>query len=87
MKIDNVITLEDNTKHLLLDTTEYEKDIYFYAVKLNEKNEPTEDYSFLKQVAVNNKICVSKVTNEEVKAALFIIFMNNLGLEMDKNNV
>lgn len=87
MKIDNVITLKDGSNYLLLDKTEYENDTYFYAVKTNEENILTEDYLFLKEIIDNNKVCVSKVTNEEIKAALFIIFMNNLGLEIDKNNV
>lgn len=87
MKLDHVITLEDNKKYLLLDKTELDNKNYFYAVEVAEiDSEPTENYIFLEEIIENNEVYVEPVEDEETKAALLVIFMNNLGLELDKSN-
>lgn len=87
MKVDHVITLEDNKKYLLLDKAELDNKNYFYAVEVPEINaEPTENYIFLEEIVENNEAYVEQVDDEEIKAALLVIFMNNLGLKLDEIN-
>ncbi|MEG2311598.1 MAG: hypothetical protein RSB72_02745 [Bacilli bacterium] len=85
MIINNVITLDDNTKYLLLDDTVLENIKYFYAVEVdNVSLEPLEHFVFLKESLDSKNICATIIDDVELCSALLIIFTNNLGLEMDK---
>ena len=50
MKVDTVITLENNENCLLLEKAVYENNNYFLSVILNELEEPSEDYIILKEI-------------------------------------
>lgn len=85
MKLDHVITLEDDKKYLLLDKTELDNKNYFYAVEVTDINgEPTENYLFLEEKIENNEVYVETVNDEETEAALLVIFMNNLSNKIDE---
>lgn len=83
MMINDVIVLDDNKKYLLLDKTDYENYPYYYAVLLDDQEKPTEKYSFVKEITENNETFVEEVTDNAIRSSLLVIFMNNLGLDID----
>lgn len=74
MKVDSVITLENDMNCLLLEKANYENDNYFLSVILDENEEPSDEYIVLKEIIENNENYVSKVTDENVLAELAKLF-------------
>ena len=44
MDINTIITLEDETKYVLLDKVVKNKKKYFFAIKLDKEDNPSTDY-------------------------------------------
>ncbi len=63
MKIDTVITLDNNENYLLLLKSEVDNDSYFLSVLLNSKNEPTNKYLILKEVIKEGETYIKKVSD------------------------
>ena len=63
MKIDQVVTLANNTNYLLLLESENTEDKYFLSVLLDEMKEPTQNYAVLKEIVKNGKIYCQKINN------------------------
>ena len=88
MKVDSVITLDNDVNCLLLDKATIEDNNYFMAVVLDDKNEPSEEYVVFKEVLEDNEKYVEKVEDETLLTELFKIFtesfkglVNNLPVE------
>lgn len=74
MKVENVITLDNNVNCLLLDKANYNDTNYYLALILDEKEEPTEDSVVLKETIENGDIYVEREDNEEVLQELLKLF-------------
>lgn len=70
MKVDSVITLENNVNCLLLDKANYEGVNYYLSVVLDENEEPTDDNIVLKEIIEDNEIYVEREGNEKVLGEL-----------------
>jgi hypothetical protein len=78
MKVDTVITLENNINCLLLEKATLENENYFLAVVLNETEEPSDDYIVLKEKLDNDKQYVIKVEDANTLAKLVNLFTISL---------
>ena len=78
MKVDSVITLENDVNCLLLEQVRYEENNYFSAVVLNEEEEPTEEFVVFKEIVEDGENYVEKVENPNVLAELTNLFTNSL---------
>lgn len=76
MKVDTVITLNDNKKYLLLLESELELEGYFLAVLLDEKDEPTNVYAVLKEVEKDGKTYVKKENDPIIENQLLEDYRN-----------
>lgn len=74
MKVDSVITLENNVNCLLLDKAVYENNNYFLAVVLDENEEPTDDNVVLKEIVEDGEFYVEREGNEEILGELIKMF-------------
>ena len=74
MKINTVITLDDNTNCLLLEDITHENKKYFLATILNEKNEPSKDSAIFEEIIDGQDIYDEKVENEELLGTLLRLF-------------
>ena len=74
MKVDSVITLDNDVNCLLLDKATLGENNYFIAVVLDEKDEPSEEYVVFKEVLEDNEKYVEKVEDETLLTELFKIF-------------
>lgn len=66
MKVDSVITLENDVNCLLLDKTNYNDSNYFLAILLDENEEPTDKSLVLKETIENNEIYVEEEVDQKV---------------------
>lgn len=84
MKVDTVITLENNENCLLLEKAVYENNNYFLSVILNELEEPSEDYIILKEIVNEGEKFVERVTNDDLISELLKLFSQNFNKLVDE---
>ena len=84
MKVDTVITLENNENCLLLEKVVYENNNYFLSVILNEFEEPSEDYVILKEILDEGEKFVERVTNDDLISELLNLFSKNFSKLVDE---
>lgn len=77
MKVDSVITLENDVNCLLLDKATYKGDNYFLAIILDEDEEPTEKSVVLKEIVENNEIYIERENDEKILAELLKEFVKS----------
>lgn len=89
MKVDSVITLENDVNCLLLEKVEYENNNYFMAVVLNEEEEPSDEYVIFKEIIENNENYVEKVEDAELFSSLIQLFTTKIDKFVDSlpNNI
>ncbi|MBD8922705.1 DUF1292 domain-containing protein [bacterium] len=89
MKVDSVITLENDVNCLLLEKVEYENNNYFMAVVLNEEEEPSDEYVIFKEIIENNENYVEKVEDAELFSSLIQLFTTKIDEFVDSlpNNI
>ena len=79
MKIDSVITLENDVNCLLLEKVNYNNDNYFLTVVLDDNEEPSDEYIVLKEIIEDGQNYVMRVTDEKVLAELIKLFTKSFG--------
>lgn len=89
MKVDSVITLENDVNCLLLEKVEYENNNYFMAVVLNEEEEPSDEYVIFKEIIENNENYVEKVEDAVLFSSLIQLFTTKIDEFVDNlpNNI
>ena len=73
-KIDYVITLDDNTKYMILDQGNYDGKSYFYTSRIDENENLTNDFNILEETITNDLITVKTVEQEDLLEALVDYF-------------
>ena len=61
MKVDTVITLDNDVNCLLLEKANYNNDNYFLSVVLDDNEEPSDEYVVLKEIIENNQNYVMRI--------------------------
>lgn len=84
MKVNSVITLDDDVNVLILDETVFEGEKYYYVVALDDNNEPQEDYAYLKEIIENDGKYVEKVEDPNLIITLTEIFTRLLDKTVDE---
>lgn len=69
MKVDEKITLEDDSEFLLLSESVIENQKYFLAVEIKNEN-PTDHYELFKEVKDGDDFLVEEVEDEELRNKL-----------------
>lgn len=63
MKIDQVISLANGKRYLLLLNSELQEDIYFLAVGIDDNDEPTKEYVVLKEIKKDGEVYSQRINN------------------------
>lgn len=77
MEKDTIITLDDNTTYALLDETIIDNKTYFFALKLDENNNPTTEYEIFENEEEDGEIYMNILENEDLKQSIMVEFTNN----------
>ena len=77
MEKDTIITLDDNSVYALLDETIIDERKYFFAVKLDNKNNPTTEYEIFESVIEDGETYMDLVSDDEFKESILVDFTNN----------
>ena len=84
------ITLASNVKWYICDETLHNGNTYYLALKLDEKNEPSDESKIFRRVEKNNKVYLSdKISEEEFKylTAVFVTDFNSQANEIINEEV
>ena len=90
MKKGQIITLDDNSKYLLLMDTNQEGHKFFYANKLTEDEKTTAEYEIFEEVVENGETFMDLVLDEDIKEYLNTVFTTDLletALEIEKGKI
>lgn len=77
MEINTIITLEDKSKYVLLDKIKKNKKVYFFAIKLDEVENPTTEYEIFELEKSNKDTYMNIVDDKELRENIFLEFTNN----------
>ena len=83
MKVDTVITLENDVNCLLLEKAVLENNNYFLSVVLDDYEEQSDEYVILKEILEDGNNYVVKVTDNELLSELLNLFTNSFKENVD----
>ena len=75
--VDKIVELENNKSYVLLDETILNNMKYYFALRLNEKEEPTDHYLFFEEYKENDNISLVPVMDDEFRKILLTSFTVN----------
>lgn len=84
MEKDTIITLDDNSKYVLLDETKIEDKKYFFAIKLDNEGNPTTSYEIFEEENENGETYMNTLEECPKKEEIFIEFTKNYIKEIEE---
>lgn len=75
--VDKIVELENEKSYVILDETILDNDKYYFGLRLNENEEPTNNYLFLKEFKDNIDTYLIPIEDESMKKLLTTAFTVN----------
>jgi len=75
--VDNIVELENEKKYVLLEEKELDGTNYYFALRLDEKEEPTNNYLFFEETIDSDDMYLAPVDDEQMKGILLTAFTVN----------
>lgn len=72
-----IVELENGYSYVMLDKKILENRIYYFALRLGENDEPTQNYLFFEEVNSDGEECLFPITDAETKGLLLTAFTVN----------
>lgn len=72
--VDKIITLENDRKYLIVDKVILNNINYYYGTRLDDNDEPLNNYIFLEEVKDSNDVYMVPVYDEKLKGLLLTAF-------------
>lgn len=75
--VDKIVELENEKSYVILDETILDNDKYYFGLRLNENEEPTNNYLFFKEFKDNIDNYLIPIEDESMKKLLTTAFTVN----------
>lgn len=75
--VDKIVELENNKSYVLLDETLLNNTKYYLGLRVNEKEEPTNNYLFFEESQEGNDTFLAPITDDDMKGLLLTAFTVN----------
>lgn len=75
--VDNIVELENNKKYVLLDNKILDSTNYYFGLRLDDKEEPTNNYLFFEETKDGEDTYLAPVEEEKLKKLLITAFTVN----------
>ena len=75
--IDKIVELDNNKKYVILDGKKLNNINYYFALRLDNKEEPTNNYLFFQEKKLDSDIYLLPISDEKLKDALLTTFTIN----------
>ena len=72
--VDKIVELENNRSYVILDETLLNDSKYYFGLRLNEKEEPTNNYLFFEESIDNNDTYLTPIEDNNIKNVLLTLF-------------
>ena len=83
--VDKIVELENKKNYLLLDEKELNNTKYYFGLRLNEDNEPTNNYLFFEEFSNEKDTFLIPIEEDNLKELLLTSFtINYLGKVYDE---
>ena len=90
MKKGQIITLDDNSKYLLLMDTVQEGHKFFYANKLTDDDKTTSEYEYFEETTEDGDTFMEVILDDEIREFLHTVFTTDLldmALDIEEGNI
>jgi len=74
MMVDKIVELENNRKYVILDSKELNNINYYYGLRLDNNEQPTNNYLFFKETKIDDDIYLTPVEDKKIKSVLLTAF-------------
>ncbi len=75
--VDKIVELENDKKYVILDGKKLNDTDYYFGLRLDENEEPTNNYLFFEETKVGEDTYLAPVEDEEMKGLLLTTFTVN----------
>ena len=75
--VDKIVELENNKSYVLLDETLLNDTKYYFGLRINENEEPTNNYLFFEESKEGNDTFLTPIIDEDMKGLLLTVFTVN----------
>ena len=76
--VDKIVELENNKSYIILDETILNNVKYYFGLRINENDEPTNNYLFFEEMKDDDEIYLIPLSDEKMKGLLLTAFTVNL---------
>lgn len=76
--VDKIVTLENDNSYLILEETLLDNKKYYFGLRLDDKDEPTNNYLFFEENVSNNNTYLTSIEDSGMKGLLLTSFTVNL---------
>lgn len=76
--LDKIVELENNRSYVILDQVKTNNKTYYYGLRLNSKEEPTNNYLFFEEIKDEEDTYLDPIIDENLKEMLLTTFTVNL---------
>jgi len=77
MMVDNIVELENGKKYVLLDEKKLDKNNYYFGLRLDNNEEPTNNYLFFEETKDGDDVYLLPIEDEKLKNLLLTVFTVN----------
>ena len=75
--VDKIVELENNRKYVILDEKKINDTVYYYGLRLDKNEEPTNNYLFFEETKVDDDVYLIPVEDSKIKNMLLTAFTIN----------
>lgn len=75
--VDKIVELENNKSYVILDETLLNNIKYYFGLRLNDNEEPTNNYLFFEGFKEGNDTFLTPIEDEDMKGLLLTAFTVN----------
>lgn len=75
--VDKIVELENNNSYVILDEKQLSDKKYYYGLRLDINEEPTNNYLFFEELKEGNDTFLTPIEDEDMKGLLVTAFTIN----------
>lgn len=75
--VDQIVELENGENYVILDKTDLDERTFYYALRLDDKEQPTKNYLFFEELKSRDDVYFEPVEDEDIKGTLLVAFSIN----------
>lgn len=75
--VDKIVELENNKSYVILDETNLNDIKYYFGLRLDQNEVPTNNYLFFEEILDNDNVYLTPIEDDDMKGLLLTAFTVN----------